>query len=259
MAKKQPKVNPDDILKQMYPDLMTSDDYEAEEAAKTAAAAKPDDSAKTIADLQAKLAGLESQIATVGQTNRALSTQAAVDMPPVRPNVDYSKAPDPATDPAGFAQFMDNVTQARVDYEKQVFQYQNRQAQASSQKTAMLWSQFEKNYPEYAKNDKRVEVAAAAVINRARAMGTDTDKYMYASSGDFMKDVVKEIDDLFGKPQPVEVEDNDDEGGEDDVRTNVFGGSSAAGAPGAPRQAPQRYGTLSKDIMAWQEKTGFHR
>jgi hypothetical protein len=258
MAKKQPKVNPDDILKQMYPDLLTSDDYEAEEA-KKAAAAKPDDTATTIANLQAQLAGLEGQLATVGRANTVLSSQAQTDMPPVKPQVDYSKAPDPATDPAGFAQFMDNVTQSRVNYEKEAYNYTLRQQSAASNKTAVLWKDFEGNYPAYAKNAERVEIAASRVIEKARALGQDTDKYMYGNSAGFMKDVVKEIDRIFGK---VEAEADDDEGDDegDDNRTGVFGGGQAAGSPQAVGRQPQeRYGTLSKDIMAWQQKTGFHR
>lgn len=261
--KKSQQLTADDLLKQMYPDLLTSDDVAPAQidtnVQQTQATAGTVD-AKAFAELQAKLAELQGQVVATNRTNSALMTQAQTPLPPARPVVDFSKAPSPIDDPAGYAQFMYNANQMQIDYEKQVFNWQTQQQQSSAQKTSQLWSKFEQDYPAYAANDTRVEVAAQRVIARAKAMGQDTDKYMYGNSAGFMQDIVKEIDTLFGKPQATDDDGDsaDDEG--DDVRTNVFGGSVQTAAGASSKNAPpERYGVLSKDIMAWQQKTGFHR
>lgn len=260
MARKnKAQTSADDILKLMYPDLLTSDDFAPKVSAASEQVAATGADARAIADLQAKIAGLQDQLQQTSRTNSALMTQAKVDMPPARPTVDFSKAPNPIDDPAGYAQFMYNANQQQIDYEKQAYAYQNKQAQTSQQKTAMLWSDFEKKFPDYASNDKRVEVAASRVIARAAALGQDTDKYMYGNSAGFMQDIVAEIDDLFGKPVAGDADDGDDDDDGDDLRTDVFGGSVATGGVRQKSAAPEKYGVLSKDIMAWQEKTGFHR
>lgn len=259
--KKSQQLTADDLLKQMYPDLQTSDDFAPQQIDTTQQTQQTNggDSA-AIAALQAKIDALQGQLQNTVKANTALSTQATTALPPARPQVDFSKAPSPIDDPAGYAKFMYDANQMQIEYEKQAFNWQQQQAQSSQQKTNVLWSNFEKAYPVYAGNDKQVEVAAQRVISRAKALGQDPDKYMYANSAQFMQDVVAEIDDLFGKPKDTEDDDDDVADDGDDLRTNVFGGSistpSGAKSQSAP---PERYGVLSKDILAWQQKTGFHR
>lgn len=250
----------DEILKQMFPDIMTSDDLEAEAAAKEeaakAAAAAPD-TARQVTDLQAQLARLEGQL-SASQRPGYTPTQSQA---PQRPNISYEAAPDPLTDPKGYAQFVHQSTQAQIEYEKQAWAYNNQQQTQAANRTQGLWDQFAEKYKDYASNSDRVEIATTRVIQRAKAAGTDTDKYMYGTSDVFLKDVVGEIEKLWGKPKPAaEDEDDGDEGDTIDNRTQILGGGASGSAPGkvAP-QSNQKFGALSQDINAWQQKTGFYR
>lgn len=254
MAKK--KSSAEEILAQMYPDLKTSDDY-ADPAAKQAAAAAPN---AEVAALQAKLAALEGQIAVSQRTAAALTSQQTRDMPPQAPVIDYSKAPDPVEDLAGYTKFMLDAQEARINYEKQAIGYNQRQQQAVATKTATLWDTFKATHGDYTKDEKRIEIATTQVINRAKAMGLDTERYMYGNSDQFMKDVVAEFDGLFGKPgggggQSVTTDDEDDDA--DDRATVLGGGVATQQGQTAGKQPPPRYGNLSQEVMTWQEKTGF--
>jgi hypothetical protein len=253
MAKKK-QLSADDVLAQMYPDLMTSDDF-VEEKKEEKPATGAD--AAAITALQQQIANLNSQLANVSKVNSALSTQVTVDAPPARPVLDMSKAPDPLDDPKGYAKFVHDNAMATVNYEKEAYLYQQRQQQTAAQRQASLWASFSTKYAPYAKNDKQVEIAATQVLNRLKSNGIDTDKYMTTQSEDFMKDVAAEIDGLFGKPKDVDADEDDD----DDDRTDVFGGGFAGAklSAGGKQAPPQKYGALGTELKAWQEKTGFHR
>jgi hypothetical protein len=256
MAKRK-QASADDILKQMYPDLMTSDDFEKKEDPK-----QTEQPNAQVAELQAKLAALESQLSNVGRANAALSSQITIPQAPQPPQIDMSKAPDPVENPQGYAKFIMDAANAKIDYEKNVILYQQEQSRTQSERVSALWNDFSSKYKEYAADDERVAIATQQVVAKARAKGIDPEKYMYGQSEIFMKDVVGEMDRLFGKPGAAAAAGaDDDEDDEDDVRTDVFGGATAGtGQSPATRQAPpEKYGSLSKDLMAWQEKTGFHR
>lgn len=253
MAKRK-ELSADDILKQMYPDLQTSEDAEAAAAAKLAAAkGTENDAGAQIAQLQQQIAQLQGVVSTV-RTPEPKYREAQRPQKPV-----MGKAPDPIQDPDGYANFVQQATSALIDYEKADWQWQQGQAATAQNRTGGLWGKFEAAYTDYAapENSKKVEIAAKEVLQRAQAAGMDTDQYMYSNSEAFMRDVVNEYDGLFGKAGVAAGDDDDDD---DDNRATMFDGS-AAGANGVGKtpQPPERFGALSQGINAWQEKTGFHR
>lgn len=263
MARKaKPAVDAADVLKLMYPDLPTSEDYTdplgaAIEADKARTAA-PVDNGKLTA-LEQQVAALQGQLSQARQTSQALMTQATTDLPPAKPQFDYSKAPDPTLEPAAFAQYMAQIGEANIQYEKNLYAWQQGQANAVAQRTAHLWDAFSESYPDYAKRGKHVEIAAAEVIQKAKLAGRDVDKYMYGAAGDFMKDVADEMDKLWPTSgKPLGGDDDDDE---EDDRTDMLGGGAGGNGVASARggqKPPEQYGALGKDVLAWQKATGFH-
>jgi hypothetical protein len=252
MAKKaNQQVSADDILKQMYPDIKTSEDYEDEQKAKQTTTG--DDTSKTIAALQAQIARLEGSVSASQRPAPVTQNYAA----PQRPVIDWDKAPDPIQEPGKYGRFLAEANQAIIDYEKQAWQYQSSQQNLNTARTQNLWAKFEANYKEYTENTDRVEIAASRVLQRLQGAGMDTDAYMYGQSDQFMKDVVAEIDTLWGKGGSGGEDDAEDD---DDNRTVVLGGAGGnAKGPSQQQEQPQKYGSLSNDVLAWQEKTGFYR
>lgn len=252
------KQTADEILRQMYPDLQTSEDF-TPEAEKKAETAQPN---ADVVALQAKIAALEGQIAVSQRTAAALTSQQTRDIAPQAPQIDYSKAPDPVEDAAGYTRFMLEAQRAQIEFEKQQMVYNQRQAQAVATKTATLWDTFKATHADYTKDEKRIEIATTQVINRAKAMGLDTERYMYGNSDQFMKDIVAEFDSLFGKPggKQETAADDDEADDEDNDRAAFLGGGVATAQGQSHKNAPPpKYGNLSQEIMTWQEKTGFTR
>lgn len=255
MAKRSKLSNADEILRTMYPDLRTSDDDETED--KTA---KGGGGSDDIAALKEQIARLEGQISSAA--SRSTPPPASrQETPPQAPTIDYSKAPDPIQEPAAYAKFVRDATQATIDYEKQAYQYQQRQASNKNNRTAELWNTFSESYKDYASNEERVEVAASRVLAKAAAKGIDTDKYMYESSDKFMKDVTAEIDRLFGKPQSGKSGDgDDDDDDDDDDRSTGLPGGATGGTDGprggSQKAPPSKYGELGSELKAWQQKVG---
>lgn len=250
MARKKSQVSAEDLIRQMYPDLKTSDDFEEEKRAKEA----PQSAEQQLATLQAKIALLE---------NRPAGPVAATPLvnyptPPMQPKFDEANLPDPAIDPTGYSRAVREMVTAQANYEKEAYRWQQQAASIQSSRTQGLWDSFASTYEGYAKNEDRVEIAAARVVSKARAAGLDTEKYMYEQSDKFMRDVVSEMDKLGWKPAADE--DDDDAADDDDDRASIIGGTAAATRPSDSRhEPPPRFGAMSQDIIAWQEKTGFHR
>lgn len=254
---KQPIVSSDEIFKALYPDLPTREDYTdplaaAIEADKNKAA--PADNGQ-LTELQKQVAALQGQLVQTQRTSTALMNQATTDLPPAKPQIDFSKAPDPTLDPGAYAQFIVNANNAQIQYEKEVYAWQSRQQNDIANKTQTLWDGFAGKYGDLAKDPKRVEIATVEVINRAKAKGMDVDRYMYGASDQFMDDVAAEIGKLW--PGTAGADDDD----EDEDRTDMLGGGAGGNgvASGAGRKAPpEQYGALSSDVLAWQKATGFH-
>lgn len=260
MARKaKPLVSSDEIFKALYPDLPTREDYTDPLAAAIEAdknKGQPADNGQ-LTELQKQVAALQGQLVQTQRTSTALMNQAKTDLPPAQPQIDFSKAPDPTLDPAAYAQFIINANDAKIQYEKDLYNWQARQQNDIANKTQNLWDGFAGKYADLAKDAKRVEIATVEVINRAKAKGMDIDRYMYGASEQFMDDVAAEIGKLW--PGAGAASDDDEE---DEDRTDMLGGGaggqSAASANGGRKPPPEQYGALSNDVLAWQKATGYH-
>jgi len=178
---------------------------------------------------------------------------------PQAPNFGNIKAPDPNTDPEGYARYVELKAQTLIDYEKAKYLHEQTAAQRRATQMQQLWDDFADQHKEYAANTERVEIATQRVLQRQAAAGVNVDDYMFNNREAFMADVIKESDKLFGKPVATDEED-DDEGDDDatDNRTAVVAPGTGKGK-GAPAEPQSPFGALSQEINAWQQKTGFYR
>lgn len=240
------------MMKFLHPDIPTRDDDEPEPEQKSGDQAQ-------ITALMQQIANLQSQV-TTQQTQQPTYTPARVDIPPAKPVFDASKAPDPVDDPKGYAEFVRNGILEEQRWQNDVTTWQQRQQATQQNRLSQLWEQFADQHEDYAQDEERVEIAATRVAQRAAKAGMDVDKYMYQSSGIFMNEVVKEMDKLFGKPKAGGLDDDDDgDDGVPDSRTGgIFGGAEYGSKPTGGK-SQEKLGSLSADIKAWQEKTGFKR
>lgn len=242
------------IMAKMFPDLPTSDENDevSEKSTQTS------DSDTKIAELMTKLAAMEEKMNATAQANLQLMTQPVVDPVPQRRAVP-DKAPDPVDNPDQYAQYVQQKTQADIDYQREVNNWQNRQAAQGAARLQNLWQQFGTSYPDYVENEERVEIAATRVLAKAQAAGYDTQKYMYGNTNAFMAEVAKTMDNLFGKPDADDDNDDDDDNTPEVRTAGIFGGAEGGHKATGGRKAPEPMGSISNDIKAWQQKTGFHR
>lgn len=251
MAKKQ-NITADDILKQMYPDLKTSDDFQAEKA--------PDAGSP-----EAKIAELTAQIATL--TGKGLQNDLprgksrelqALPQAPQRPVIDYNTAPDPILKPQDYAAWVHESTAAQIEFEKQNYAWEQQVGAVQGNRQNALWNDFQTSYKAYAGNAEKVGIAAEKVISKNKAAGVNTEKYMFEDSDRFMKDVTDTYDRLFGKPKDDGNTDDDADDGDDD-RTSFQGSGAPASrdGPASTQRPPEKYGALGSAVDDWQKKAGF--
>lgn len=256
--KKQPQFSADEILSMMHPDLPTSDDNEPKQGDNP----KQPTAEEQIAALNAQVQQLTGQIAQRSTSSAPVVEQRQRAAAPQEPQINWAALPDPLRDPAGYAQFIQAQTQAQINYEKNLFAYQQGEANQAKARTDTIWSDFTRSHGEYAENERRIEIATTQVLQRVAASGGNTDAFM-ANRGAFFEAITSEYDDLFGKPAGEANDDgaDDDDDNGDDNRAQVFGGSAAGpkGPGDTPKPAPQKYGALGAEIRSWQEKTGFIR
>lgn len=258
MARRKKDEQPDTntaILKQMFPDLKTRDDDEPEQ---TAGGGKPaPDLAAQLAELKAQLASQSQELESARRERAAITTVPVADTMPQAPQIDPKSAPDPIVDPAGYAKFIQDNISAGLEYRQQLEAWQARQHGGQQARIATLWEDFSKTHPDYAKDQRKVRIAAQQVADRAAAKQLNVDNYMFRNSSQFMADVVKEMDDLFGQPGKVDNTTDDDD--EDDRSGGIFGGQEGNNKPAQITTRSEKLGSMSADINAWQEKSGFHR
>lgn len=245
-----------EILRSMYPDIPDSEDLVAAEAKKNTKPAEVDQVEAKFAALQAKYDQLEGQIVA----NRSQRAPMQELVAPVAPAFDLSQAPDPVTDPQGYAQFVRAQTAAQISYERNRFAHEQQVAKRTQTQMDDLWSDFNGRYEAYAANADKVEIATTRLLQRKAAEGIDINQYMYNNRDTFYRDIVKAHDDLFGKPGAAAVTgDDDDDGDDDDNRTTLVSGNAGGNPPPAVKAPVSQYGDLSTSINAWQKATGFHR
>lgn len=250
MAKAK-QLTAEDILKQMYPDLKTSEDFPVE--------TKPAEGTP-----EAKIAELTAQIALLsgkGGGNDAPRGKSrelqALPQAPVRPIIDYNTAPDPVQNPKEYAAWVHESTAQQIEYEKQNYAWQNQVGAVQGNRQNELWNDFRSTYKVYAGETEKVGIAAQKVIEKNKAAGVNTEKYMFEDSDRFMKDVTETYDRLFGKPKDANDDADADDG--DDDRTSFQGSGAPASRDGpvATLRPPEKFGALGSAVEAWQKATGF--
>lgn len=249
MAKKN-QISAQDLLKQMYPDLQTSDDYVEDKAA------DPKSPEAQILELQTQIAQLNGRLEGGGERQSRSRDIGQLPQAPVRPIMDMAAAPDPIQKPGEYAKWLSEQTQAQIQYEKDAWQWQNSVAATANNRANSLWDDFRTSNKAYASDEERVEIAASRVLAKQKAAGINIDKYMYEDSERFMKDVTGEFDKLFGKPKDAD-SDDDDDGDDDRSEFQSQGAPAGRDGPAAVRQRPQQFGALGTAVNDWQAKTGF--
>lgn len=245
----------DDILKRMYPDIMSSEDYEQKDP--PTQPPQNQQSSAEVAELKAQIAALQGRLDSQSRANTALTTRQGPEVAPQPPQIDFKQAPNPVDDPEGYAAFITRAINVQVQHEKDMFYHQQGQQQSLQQRTDYLWNEFSAKYPDHAKDDRRVAIAAKEVVARAQAKRQDIDKYMYDNSEAFMQDVVKEMEALWGPVKQATARDDDDDDGEDGRTDGLFGSGQQSGDdPATPPKPAQKYGDLGNDLIAWQKKMG---
>lgn len=215
------------------------------------------------AELLAQIATLTQRVERAEATNMALMTQAPVQHtkqePFQAPALDVSKLPSPIEDPSGYAQALQAHTQSVVSAYLTNAQGQNSAESDQKNRLEKLWGRFEDKYEDYAGNQERVEFATLQVANEARARGLDLNRYMFGASDQFLDDVAKKMDTIFGKPNAKEEEEDEKtERNSPDGRTGgIFGGMESGGKPARGRQTDDG-GDMIKEIHDIQIKSGFY-
>jgi hypothetical protein len=239
------------------PDFGTDDDEGAYDASKAKTGEK--DTAAEIAELRAKLAELDRYKADAERlqsANLALMSapvvQAQPQMLPTEP--DMKNLPDPTEQPQQYATEVAKRTAVAIQNAQKNSQVVTDTQQSAQQKLNALWTDFNAEYSEYAKNPNLVKFAAQEVASQAAQRGMDVNRYMFANSKGFMADVAKYIEKNFA-PQKTEEEDDDEA---DDVRTvGMFGGAEGKGR--VTQQQEEGPGDAFADIRDFQRRTGWHR
>ena len=138
------------------------------------------------------------------------STQLTIpEMPkPVEPN--YEGLPDPIDDPIGYTKGVDAArakaeeenAAAQDAYDEAVAAYEEQQ----QHQIQSLYNDFSEKYPEYAKNNSRVDYLAETIVAKKQKEGIDGMKYMLTGSR-FFNDLISEYDKVFGSPEKSEDEE----------------------------------------------------
>lgn len=214
-----------------------------------------------VSALLEQIKGLNDRVERAERTNFALMQQppAAAAVIPERkaPQLDLKGLPDPSVDPEGYARGVLERTQQVVTAQVQDYTTSQR-GELDRQKAADdLWARFAKTHEEYAEDQEKVEFAAQKVAGEAKSRGMDLQRYMFGpGSEQFMSDVARKMDEVFGKPGGGKDPDEEDEGSDEGRSTSIFGGIESGGRPGA-RGRQEDAGDMLKDLREMQRKTGF--
>ena len=222
----------------------------------------------TIADLMKRLDDLEKDNTALTETNAALmaAPPRSPDPPvkPVEPKFDISTEglPDPVTEPEKYAKALNERIAAAVKDGVKGMAAQERAASASTTdrdaKVGKMWDAFAGEYPDIAKHQEIVEIAATKVARRAQELGVDLDRYMFTGRKQFFKDVANEVKTTYGKFLEDDPEKGDGDGDEEgpDRTEGIFGGLVPAGK-GRKGPSEEESGDMVKDIHELQKKSGF--
>ena len=221
-------------------------------------AEKDDGKAKepSVADLMAQITALNSRIDTSERTNLALMANPTHEVRSTvvtKPQLDMTKLPDPVNEPEAYATAVAERTNKYISEQFQVQQTQQQESKAQDTRLQNLWGRFEDKYEDYAGDQRKVEFAASEAIREAQARGMDVQKYMFGASEHFFADVVKKMDEVFGKPGKNDPEQDDPT--DTSRSTHIFGGLESGGRMSKPSK--EDVGDMVKEIHDLQKRTGF--
>lgn len=236
------------------------------------------DKGPTVEELQARLAEVNARL----DAQERSSAMDASRPDPVSQRVDVGKPPelnleglpDPIADQKAYAAA---IIQRGRDYDRATQDWQKRQQEASAPRTygnpEALWEDFTQANPDYAADESGIRFATSEVAARLAKRGVDVAKFMYTKSDLFFKDVVKEYDKRFGKPEtddegdeiedsrrgeerprPRRMQQRDQDDGDDGRTAGILSGMDNAVRPGPKGPAP---GDLIKDLQDIQRKSGY--
>lgn len=215
-----------------------------------------------VAELRAQVAGLQQLIESNNQantmllaslTNQQSNQNTQVTVPELK--LEYKDLPDPTMEPEAYAKAIAEQTRKAVtDYTTSLSRADAANRQRSNS-VDQLWDAFSNQYEDYADDPEKVEFAATKVARDLQSRNIDVEKYMLTQRDTFFKDVVKQMDAVFGTTKADDT-DNDEVDDEEDNRTaGVYGGmASKAGRRKLEADDP---GDMVKDMHDLQRKSGF--
>lgn len=233
---------------------------------------------------QDKFEALQRQIDEVNRTNMALLTQPPKFQSQVVEPVNDTELPDPALDPNGYGKALVERAQNAVDARQRQLDNDRSRKSELDNKVNGLWEDFGEAFPDLVGDQKRIEFAAAEVVEKAKRRGIDPERYMFVTTDKFIKDVGKKYLEIFGEP---DVDEDDNNGDYEDepvtsrrravsnvqsrrqprssarsehevARTSgIFGGNESGGRPAKGKREEETEGSMIEEMQDFQLKSGF--
>lgn len=228
-----------------FPDIPMQDGYgEPERQQQEEPSVNVQDLLKTIGQLEGRLNELTAQ--------RSVAPYVQMQQPqtPSAPEpINYDNLPDPTLEPVLYAK---EITARLTKYNSDLLAYEREQARTQQEQSSRfddLWTDFNRKYEDYAKDEDLVELAAFKVAKRMRDKGVDVQRYMIAERDKYFQDIVKEIDRIVPKGQ----NDDGDDGRTAGIISGTDGGASRSSAGRGGAQVPD----MLADLREMQRKSGF--
>ena len=217
---------------------------------------EPDKDEPTVKDLLARIDGMQRDLEETRRVNMALSTAAPVSTAAPSKKVEIKDLPDPVANPEQFNAALNTQINSLVDSRVGEKAGEDAAERDRKEQANALWTDFATTYEDYAADEDRIEFVTSKVLEDARRRNLDTQRYVTANRDQFMRDVTKKYDKIFGKPGE-EKPDPEDTTNEDNGRAaSIFGGLESGGRPAGKREPGQT--DLIEDMKAIQLKTGFY-
>lgn len=180
-------------------------------------------------------------------------------------DIDLNNMPDPVTQPREYAQEVARRTQRLFDARLQAFQHEQQRTSTAQSRSAGLWNDFQRRFPQYKDKDDQIGYVLNRVKARADAIGVDADRYMYGPGREqFFRDVDEEYKKVFGeakvegegekKEQQQKALPNDPDAQRTAVFAGVDGNVRTAPDPTDPNDKPV---DMTEQLLAAQKGTGY--
>ena len=229
----------------------------------------------TIKDLMERLGALEGRNKEL-ERERDYEAMRPAPQPVVQvaeepvPQLNLKDLPDPVAQPEKYA---GEVAQRSIKYQDDMRAYQAKKNAPAAGPTGdydALWAEFSEQHPEYAADDTRTRFAVGEVAKKLGRKGVDMNRYIFARSESFFKDITSEYDKVFGKPETDDefdfkpapapktkraaptISDDDDDGRAASI---PGGGDNPGGRASAQGKPPP--GDFIKDLTDMQRKSGY--